>query len=244
MGADSYYSHGFVIPFISGFLIWRRRNELKETEVQFSYWGLLMVIASALIHIVGTVIYVFSVSGLSIFLWILGTSLFLFGKPITRMIVFPLAFLIFMFPLPQAFIGAISFPMKVLVSKLGAWTISCLGISVLREGFHITIPAGTLLVGNPCSGLRSLISFFALGSIYAYLSDLSNFKKWLLFFLTIPIALLSNAIRVPILILLLHFWGPTASAPDSFWHDASGVAVFIVGLSLLFCMGRFLEWKS
>jgi len=242
-GPDSYYSHGFIIPFVSGFLIWRKRQELKETEMQFSYWGLLLIIISALIHIAGVVLYVFSLSGFSIFLLVIGTSLFLFGKDFTRIVLFPLVFLIFMFPLPQAMIGVISFPMKVLVSKLGAWVISCLGISVIREGFHITIPAGSLLVGNPCSGLRSLISFLALGSVYAYLSSMSNIRKWLLFLLTIPIALLSNAIRVPILILLLHFWGPTASAPDSFWHDASGIFVFIVGLFLLFFAGRLLEWK-
>jgi len=243
MGSDSYYSHGFIVPFVSAFLIWQKRNELRVTAVEFSWWGLILILVAALIHIAGTILYVFSLSGFSIFFFILGTSLFLFGRNITRIIIFPLVFLIFMFPLPQAFIGVISFPMKMLVAKAGVWIVNNVGIPAFREGFHISIPAGSLLVGNPCSGLRSLISFLALGAVYAYLIRMSNLKKWLLFLLSIPIALLSNIIRVPILIMISHFWSLSAAAPDSFWHDASGVFVFIIGLVMLFYSGKLLEWK-
>jgi len=244
MGGDSYYSHGFIIPFVSGFLIWQKRKELKKQRIEISGWGLLLITIAVLIHILGTILYVFSVSGFSIVFLIFGFSLFLLGKTITRKILFPLIFLIFMFPLPQAFISVISFPMKMLVAKVGADIVTFLGISVYREGFHITIPAGSLLVGNPCSGLRSLIAFLALGSVLAYLSSMPNIRKCLLFFLAIPIAILSNIIRVPILILLSHIWGIEAGSPESFWHDASGVFVFILGLLMLFYTGEALEWKK
>jgi len=244
MSQDSYYSHGFIVPIVSGYLIWRKRTIFKERDPEVSWWGLVLIIASVLIHVTGTVLYVFSLSGFSIFFLILGTSLFIFGKDITRVILFPLVFLIFMFPLPLAFISAISFPMKLLVAKVGVWIVDSLGIPALREGFHITIPAGSLLVGNPCSGLRSLISFLALGAILAYLSGTSNIRKWILFFFSIPIALLSNIIRVPILILISHYWGLEVASPDSFWHNASGVFVFIVGILSMFYTGRLLEWKT
>ena len=244
VSADSYYSHGFIIPFISGFLIWQRREELKGKEAEISLWGLLLITFSVLLHIFGTAIYVFSVSGFSIFFLILGMALFLFGKEITRIILFPLIFLVFMFPLPMAIISVISFPMKMLVVKTGAGIAALLGVPVSREGFHIIIPAGSLLVGNPCSGLRSLISLLALGSVYAYLSDLSSGKQWLLVFLTVPIALLSNIIRVPILILISHYWGLSAAAPDSFWHNASGFLVFVIAIILLFYTTRLLKWKT
>ena len=244
MSADSYYSHGFIIPLVSAFLIWLKRKDLKKTKSQISWLGLFFVVFSVLLHIVGTALYVFSVSGFSIFFLILGASLLLFGKDITGIVLFPLIYLIFMFPLPEAFIAVLSFPMKMLVAKAGVWIVNSLGIPSVREGFHITIPAGNLLVGNPCSGLRSLISFLALGAIYAYLINISNLKKWLLFIFTVPIALLSNIIRVPILILISHFWGLSAASPESFWHDASGVFVFVVGLILLFLTGRLLEWRS
>lgn len=244
MSSDSYYSHGFLIPFIAGFLIWQKREKLRHKDWVYCWWGLILIIASLLLHITGTLLYVFSISGFSIFLLIMGVSLFLFGRDITRTILFPLVLLLFMFPMPQAFISAISFPMKMLVAKVGVWIVAGLGIPVFREGFHIAIPAGNLLVGNPCSGLRSLISFLALGAVLAYLSSMSNMKKWILFVLAIPVALLSNIIRVPILIIISHYWGVETAAPDSFWHDASGVFVFAVGLIMLFYAGRLLEWKS
>ena len=244
MSSDSYYSHGFIIPFVSGFLIWQKREELKGKVAEISWWGLLLIAVSILLHIFGTAIYVFSVSGFSIFFLILGMSLFLFCKEITRIILFPLIYLVFMFPLPMAIMSAISFPMKILVVKAGAWIAALLGVPVSREGFHIIIPAGSLLVGNPCSGLRSLISLLALGSVYAYMSDLSSGKQWLLVILTIPIALLSNIIRVPILILISHYWGLSAAAPDSFWHNASGFLVFVIAITLLFYTTRFLKWKT
>ncbi len=244
MSPESYYSHGFIIPFISGYLIWQNREELGKTSVKKSWWGFFLIIFSVLVHIAGTILYVFSLSGFSIFLLIFGITLFLFGKNITGIILFPLGYLILMLPLPMALIGSISFPMKMFVAKAGAEIISILGIPISREGFHITIPAGSLLVGNPCSGLRSLISFLALGAILAYLSNISGIKKYLLFFLSFPVAILSNVIRVPILILISHFWGLSAAAPDSFWHGASGVFVFILGGSALFCIGKLLEWKT
>ena len=83
VSSDSYYSHGFIIPFVSGFLIWQKREELKGKEVELFWWGLLLIAVSVLLHIFGTVIYVFSVSGFSIFFLAVGISLFLFGKEIT-----------------------------------------------------------------------------------------------------------------------------------------------------------------
>ena len=131
--------------------------------------------------------------------------------------------------------------MKMLVAKSGTLIVSLLGIPIHREGFHIIIPAGDLLVGNPCSGLRSLISFLALGALFAYMINTSTLKKWVLFISAVPVALLSNIVRVPILILISHYWGLEAAAPESFWHDASGILVFVIGFFLLFSFGKAFE---
>ena len=241
---ESYYSHGFMIPFVSGYFIWQKREKLSKESAEKSWWGFSLIILSVLVHIAGTVLYVYSVSGFSIFLFIFGVTLFLFGKNITRLILFPLIYLILMFPPPMAFIEAISFPMKMFVAKSGVEFVRLLGIPIVREGFHIHIPAGSLLVGNPCSGLRSLIAFVAVGTLFSYLSNLSIIKKFLLSFLSIPVAILSNVIRTSILILISNFWGLSAAAPDSFWHSASGILVFIFGVAGLFYIGRFLEWGT
>jgi len=82
----------------------------------------------------------------------------------------------------------VSFQLKIFAAKAGVWIVNMLGIPVHGEGFNIFIPAGHLLVGNPCSGLRSLTTFFALGSVFAYMAPLTTDKKWMLLFITISIA--------------------------------------------------------
>jgi exosortase A len=241
MGVDSYYSHGFLVPFVSLYLIWLKKEELKTAEKNGSGLGLLLIVSAGLLHVFGTAIYVFSVSGFSIWALIVGIILFLYGKEVTRIILFPLFFLLFMFPLPEAIIMIISFPLKVLVAQMGAKIASLLGVPLLLEGFVINIPQGALLVGNPCSGLRSLIAFLSMGSLFAYFSNLPRSRKIVLFLLTIPIAIASNLARVPILIYWSYKWGLESAAPDTLVHTGSGFVVFILGLLLLFialrCLG-------
>lgn len=241
---DSYYSHGFLIPFVSGFLIWQRRETLKNQQATSSLLGLFLIIAALLIHLFGVVLYVFSISGFSILILIFGISLFLLGRSVTRILLFPLLFLVFMFPLPQAIIDTVSYPLKLLVARLGADVVALLGIPVFREGFLISIPSGQLLVGNPCSGLRSLISFLAIGSLLAHMAKTSAFKKLLLSIWTVPIALFSNVVRVSILILVSHHWGLAAAAPETLLHTASGVLTFVLGSSVLFYSGALLDWET
>ena len=243
-GSDSYYSHGYLIPFISAYLIWLKKDELRKKALGYSSLGLALILFAVVLHILGTVLYVFSLSGFSIFFFIIGAVLFLCGKEITSTILFPLIFLIFMFPLPLAFLSLITFPLKILVAKAGVAVVNLLGVPVLRNGFDITIPGGNLVVGNPCSGLRSLIAFLALGAVLAYLTDISRLKKVILFLSAVPVAILSNAIRVPVLILISHFYGLDAASPESIWHVVSGILVFVLGLALLMGISRFLQWKS
>ncbi len=240
---DSYYSHGFIIPFISGYLIWMNKEKLKTEKIEMSWFGIILVVFAVFLHITGTILYIFSISGFSILFLVFGVSLFLFGKSISSKILFPLLFLVFMFPLPIAILNTVAFPMKLLAAKTAATIVGFAGIPIFQEGFNITIPVGTLLVGNPCSGLRSLLSFMMLGAIFAYLGQMGTIKKYLLFLFSIPIALLSNIIRVTILILIMHFFGIDAASPESIWHDASGVFVFIIGMLLFYYLGRFFSWK-
>ncbi|WP_136795760.1 exosortase/archaeosortase family protein [Desulfosediminicola ganghwensis] len=239
--ADSYYSHGFLVPLISLYFIYQKRQQLQLYTQQFSMLGLLLILFALLLHILGTVLYIFSISGFSIFFLTIGLSLFLFGNQRTKVIWFPLLFLIFMFPLPMTVISFIAFPLKMMAAKAGVWVTSLLGVPVYHEGFNIYIPAGHLLVDNPCSGLRSLISFMALGSIFAYVAPIPTGRKWLLFLLTIPIALFSNFTRVPLLVQASHYLGLEAAAPDTIIHTGTGILVFVIGFVLLLTSAKVLE---
>ena len=241
MGADSYYSHGFIVPFVSLFFAWQLKHKILSAEKKPSLAGLYLIIFALLLHIAGTVLYIFSISGFSLWFLVIGLVMFLYGRDVARIVWFPLLFLVFMLPLPMAVIGKIAFPLKIFAAKAGVWIVSIFGVPVHGEGFNIFIPAGHLLVGNPCSGLRSLIAFMALGAVFAYTTPVSTLKKIFLFILSIPVALISNIIRVPILIMASQYGGLEAAAPDTLVHTGSGLLVFVIGFLLIFAAARVLE---
>lgn len=243
LSPDSYYSHGFLVPLISGYLIWLKKDDLARVPPRTSWIGFLLVVMTALLHVFGTAVYVFSVSGFSIWLLVVGAVLFLNGWERTRIILFPLFYLIFMFPVPLAFITRISFPLKMFVAAIGVKLVALTGIPIFREGFNVLIPQGTLIIGNPCSGLRSLIAFLALGSVFAYMSELSVVRKWVLALIAVPVALMSNLIRVPILILWSYWFGLDAAAPDTWVHTGSGMVVFVLGMGMLYFCMHCLSWS-
>ena len=242
--ADSYYSHGFLVPLVTIFFIWRKGEKFKVLSPSYSIWGLVLVVWALLLHILSIWAHVFFTSGISILFLVFGLSLFLFGREITKEILFPLSFLVFMLPLPLKAVSVFSFPLKMYVTEFSVVLVSKMGIPAFRQGFHIHLSNASLTIGNPCSGLRSLISFMALGAIFAYLLKASLGRKIFMILLAIPIALFSNMTRVIALTLAANFWGTKTASPGGFFHDSSGIAVFVFGLGFLILFWRLLEWRN
>jgi exosortase len=243
ISADTYYSHGFLVPLVSGFLIWLKRKQFKNINFNYSFLGLMMIVSALIIHLLSVLAEVFFVSGFSILLLVFGISLFLFGKELTKKIIFPLSFLIFMFPMPLVAINAISFPMKMFVTKSAVFILhNFLSIPLRNEGFQIFFPNGSLIVENPCSGLRSLIVMLALGTIFAYLLKANMLKRILLFLLAIPIAILSNMIRVLLLCLGVYIYGNQIT--ESFFHDFTGYLVFVIAFVTFWLFWRQLQCRG
>jgi exosortase len=238
---DTYYSHGFLVPFVTGYLIWRKREKLRSLPEDSSGFGFLLVLLGLLIHVCSTLFFVFFPSGFSILLVLFGLALFLRGKEFTKEIFVPLIFLLFMIPAPMDAINKIGFPLKMMVANFATTIVSLAGISVFRTGFFIETARGVLVVDNPCSGLRSLITFLALGFLLAHIIDTARWKKALLFLSTIPIAIFTNILRVTFLVLVSHYYGPDYAVPNSLPHDVSGYVAFAIGGVLLFSLGRVFD---
>lgn len=240
---DSHYSHGFLVPLISGWLIWQKRDELRALKTSGSAIGLYLAGLALLIHIGSVWTHTFFTSGFSIQLLAVGVCLYLFGTKVTREIAFPLAFLAFMFPLPLRIISAVSFPLKMLVARLGVGAMEAAGVPLIQEGAVILLPNASLTVGDPCSGIRSLISLLALAALIAYMSHLSLPRKIILFLAAVPIAILTNVLRVCALIAAANSLGSEWASPDHWFHLTSGLAVFVVSMALLLLSVKVLAWK-
>lgn len=237
---DSYYSHGFLIPLVTVFLIFSKRKEINKKENNQNFFGVLLVILSLGLHFIGILSEIFFLDGISIISLVYGMSFFLIGKRNTGKILFSITFLIFMIPIPLVAVNAISFPMKMIVTKSAVFVLDKIfNMPIRNEGFQIFFPKAILIVENPCSGLRSLISFIALGSLFAYFLKASWKKKIFLFFLSIPISLVSNFIRVILLSLGVYIYGNGIA--KGFFHDFTGYFVFVLGFAFLWISWRCLN---
>jgi len=231
---DSYYSHGYMIPFISAYIIYLRRDIFKEIEISRNIIGLVFIVLALIGHIIATMVDINFFSGFSMFFFIFGCILYLFGGKITRELCVPIFFLLFMFPIPGAFIDFLGIPTKSIATTIGLKIIELFNIPYFREGFRINLAETSLYVGTPCNGMKSLISFAALGVLALYLLDITIWKRILILIGIYPLSIVLNGCRVAMLIFIAHTYGIEKASPESFLHDLSGIVVFLVGLIALF----------
>ena len=240
---DSYYSHGFLVPFVTVFLIWRRREQLKNIELEYSLWGIVLVCVAFIIHILSMIAKVFFIDGFSILIFIFGISLFLFGKRLTKIILFPLLFLFFMFPLPLQALYDVSSPLQYFITKTIVFIfVRTVGLPISKDGFEIFMPHGSLAIENACSGLRSLIVMLALGSIFAYFLRSRFSKRLFLFLCAVPITLFSNIIRIVLLSLVAYIYGPQIT--KGIFHDITGYLMFAISFCCLLILSNLLQCKK
>ncbi|MDD5069626.1 MAG: exosortase/archaeosortase family protein [Candidatus Omnitrophica bacterium] len=236
--ADSYYSHGVLVPFITLFLVWRRRKEIFNSTVKSSPMGLVVLIFGLLLYLASQQLQINFGSYLSIIFVISGLVLYLLGAEFFRKLLFPIGFLLFMMPLPRVMIIGISFKMKIMAAQLSTLVVNLMGLEAVREGSTIFFGNESLIVGDPCSGLRSLISFFALGALFIQFVDAKWFKKFILVLSTFPVAVISNMVRLVLLVLATHVYGQEFAL--GFFHDLTGVLVFVVGFFGLYFVSKVL----
>ena len=231
---ETYYSHGFLIPLISIFIVWLRREKLSKLKAAPLRLGWLFFGAGIAIHTLSALLQVYFTSGFSLILVIMGLVLLFLGKDFLKQLLFPIFFLVFMIPLPMVAIANLSFRLKIFASQVSTFIVNRLGIPAIREGSIIKTTHSYLVVEDICSGIRSLIALIALGVLMSYYSRLSRAKKIILFSSAIPIAIFSNVIRIVALTLVSEIYGSKVATGK--FHDVMGILVFVfafLGLSLV-----------
>jgi exosortase len=228
---DANYSHGYFIPFLAGFMIWMNRKRLYEALKVPSSIGLGLILLGLTQLFVAWVGSEYFLQQTSMIVVLLGSVLYLWGWKVTSLTIFPILYLIFMIPLPAIIWNKLAFPLALFASKISSDLVSVMGLSILREGNILILPNITLQVVEACSGLRSLTTMLALSAFIAYISDHRSIKKWILFLAGVPVALLSNIVRLTATAILARYFGETVA--NGFIHDFSGWIVFVLGLAML-----------
>ena len=241
--AESYYSHGYLVPFVFAYLIWMKKDELRRCTIKPADLALLIFLPALLTHLLAYFFEINFVSGFSLIAVLFGLSLYLYGTDITKKAAFPILFLIFAVPLPQVMIINISFKMKMMAAQIATAIINLMGIHAIRDGSIVYLkPDTSLTIGSPCSGLSSLIALTALGALYAYLVKMSRTRKAVLFLLSIPIALFANILRI-VLLLLVGFAYDAKTATGPFVHGFLAFLLYVFAIAGLIIVGRMLSWE-
>lgn len=237
--SDDNYSHGFLVPIIAGYFLWQRWPDIKDRIVKPDSMGLVLV-GLALLQLViawlGTELFTMRSS---LIVLLAGLVLYLFGREVLKGVALPLGYLIFMVPIPYIIYDAVAFPLKLFITKTSVATLQMMGVVVLREGNIIMLPTTTLEVADACSGIRSLMSLLALAAAYAFMVQTSMLKRVILILSAVPIAIVTNGMRVIITGILAQWWG--AQAAEGFFHEFAGLAVFALAMVLLVAEGALLR---
>ena len=231
---DDNYSHGFLVVPVALFLAWERRAALTAAALRPSALGLAVVVGSLLLLGAGTLGAELFLTRVAMVGVLVGVVLFAFGWAHLHLLAFPLAFLLLMIPLPALLFNQVALPLQLLASQVGQAGLEAFGVPVLREGNVMILANTTLEVAEACSGIRSLVSLLTLSLVYAYFMDSRLWVRCLLAVSTLPIAVLTNGLRVAGTGIAAHRYG--ADVAEGFLHGVSGWLVFVAALALLFAL--------
>ena len=261
---DENYSHGLLIPFIIGYILWTQRDKLARVPGQPSVLlGGAAVVCGLFALWAGVAGAELYTQRLSLILLLGGTVVYFWGLRLLRLLFVPFLLLFLAMPIPAIVFNKIAFPLQLFASRCAVWSMAMLGIPVLRQGNIIELkPLNSfdtkkLEVVEACSGIRSLMTLLTLAVVFAYFTHspeengpgsgkrfgfLRSYWFWrsvIIVASAVPIAILTNAFRVSGTGVLAHYYGTEVA--DGFFHSFSGWAIYIVAFILLFGIGMILD---
>ncbi|HWR53758.1 MAG TPA: exosortase/archaeosortase family protein [Bryobacteraceae bacterium] len=227
---DEDMGHGFFVPLVAGYIMWQRRAEVAAVVPAPNWWGLAVVLWGGAQLYVATLGAELFLARTSLVITIFGIVLFLGGPPLLRALLFPLALLFLMVPIPAIIYSQITFPLQIFASRVAEGALALLGIPVLREGNILELANQKLSVVEACSGIRSLLTLTFLSLVYAYFFDSKAWMRAALLIATVPIAIAANAARVTVTGILTEYDPELA---EGVFHTAEGWVMFMIALAML-----------
>lgn len=257
---DENYSHGLLMPFVAGYILWAGREKISAAVGRPRVALGMATVAAALLALwVGTAGAELFTQRMSLVLLLAGVCVYFWGWAMLRAVLVPLALLALAIPIPTIVFNKIAFPLQLFASQCAVSVMRLLNITVLREGNVIELyPLGStttkkLEVVEACSGIRSLMTLVTLAVVFAYftsptdedgtggkkLARYRTLRAALIILAAVPIAIVTNAARVSGTGVLARYYGTEVA--DGFFHEFSGWVIYIAAFLLLFAFGWLID---
>ena len=225
------YSYCYLIPFIVLYLLWEKKNDFG-TKIALPDWkGLVPLVVGISFYWLGELGGEFYIIYMSSWVILLGICILSLGVEKIKTIIFPLCFILTMFPFPNFINNRITLGLKIVSSKLGVMMMQAYGMSAHREGNVIDLGFTKLQVVDACSGLRYLFPMIVLSILIAYFWKVRFWKKVVIVLSTIPLTIFTNAFRIALTGILSEKYG--SEAVGGFFHDFEGWFIFMITLGVL-----------
>jgi len=226
------YGYAYILPLITAFFIWSKKDKLGEIEFTGSWIGVIVLVSGIFLFVLGELSTIYVVIEYALILVIAALALSLTGWRGFREIWVPIFILVFMVPLPNFIYQGLSSQLQLISSELGVAFIRLLNISVYLEGNVIDLGNYRLQVVEACSGLRYLFPLASLAFIAAYIFKAAAWKRVVVFLSSIPITIFMNSFRIGVIGVLVDKWG--TSQAEGFLHYFEGWVIFMACLVILF----------
>jgi exosortase A len=228
---DGSYGHGFLIFPISIWLIYQQRKKVNSFALKPEPRALLLFLIVTFLWLIAKVVDVQLVQQLSLIALILTSILVIFGHALFISLYFPLFFLFLAVPMGQSLIQ----PMMVLTADFTVAAVQLIGIPIYRDGLLFSLPSGNWSVVEACSGVRYIIASFTLGTLYAYMTYSSNFKRVSFVVIAVIVSAIANGLRAFGIVLIGHYSKMQYGTGGD--HTFYGWIFYGIVIALLFYVG-------
>lgn len=229
---------GPLIPYVVLALLVVKRKELMPLDKGLWWPALTLVVLGLVCHALGYLVQQARISVIAFFVGLYGLTGLVWGRAWLRGTFFPFVLFAFCFPL-GTLADRITFPLRMLVSKISVGVADLLGIEVVRVGTQIMgVDGFNYDVAPACSGIRSLMALLALTTIFSFLTLQTGWKRGLMIAMAVPLAVLGNVARVAGVIIVAQAFGQDAGTR---FHDGAGFVTFMVALGCILGLARLLR---
>ncbi len=233
--------HGPLVLAMVVWLVWRQKEMIAAEARSGALWlaGLAMAVAGAG-YALGRAFDYLVIEVTALLLAVLAIAYSFVGHRVLLRLWFPIAYAVFLIPLPGWFLDAVTQPLKIFVSEASTRILSAVGYPIIHEGVVLFIAQYQLLVEDACAGLNSIISLLAVGLLYVYLLHNASWRYALLLAaFVVPVAIAANVVRVMGLVLITYYLGDEAA--QGYLHDFAGMVTFTSALLFIFLIDQLLS---
>jgi len=228
---DEDMSHGFMVPIVVLWIVWRERERWRTLPPQPNFWGFAVLAAGAAMQFVSALGAGLFAGTVAFLVSVVGAVLCLGGAAFLRVWTFPLLLTLFMLPKLAIVYNQATLPLELLASRIAADILTVAGIGVIREGNILDVAGRRISVLEACNGIRYLLSLGFVAVIFGYLSDGKAWMRTALLAAAVPLAILANALRVA-----AAGWLPRLAEGTP--HAITGVLLFVLCLAILMLAQR------